>query len=333
MLSEMIVAFYQNNYSLTTSHEPLSSTNKEDKMIFDLIIIGSGAAGMTAAVYAKRAGMRVLICEKSGAGGQVALTSTIENYPSYQKIEGYELAASMKAQIDALGVESVSADVTGLSKDGDVFTVQTSSGDFSAKTVVIANGVKRRELHIEGEDRLKGRGISWCAVCDGGFFRRKTVAVIGAGNSALGDAVYLSQICEKVYVIFRREHPTASKSYLDRLSDLSNVILMPRHIPLEFIGEKRITALRVKNIDTEEEKELEVGGVFEAIGLLPDNEIFKDLVELDENGYIITDREMKTKTAGLFAAGDTTQKHLRQIITACADGAVAATSAHEYLNS
>lgn len=302
-------------------------------MIFDLIIIGGGVAGMTAAVYAKRAGMSVLILEKGGFGGQVALTSVIENYPSYQEIEGFELAASMKAQIDALGVESLSADVTSLTKANGVFTVTASSTEYQSKTVIIANGVKRRELHIEGEERLRGRGISWCAVCDGGFFRRKTVAVIGAGNSALGDAVYLSNICEKVYVIFRREQPTASKSYLDKLSGLSNVILTPRHIPLEFIGEKRITALRLKNLDTEEETVLEVGGVFEAIGLIPDNGMFQDLVELDENGYIIADSEMKTKTAGLFAAGDTVKKHLRQIITACADGAVAATSAHQYINS
>ena len=301
--------------------------------MYDLMIIGGGVAGMTAAIYARRAGMSVLILEKGGFGGQVALTSVIENYPSYQEVEGYELASSMKAQIDALGVESVSADVTALTKENGVFTAVASSNEYQSKTVIIANGVKRRELHIEGEARLKGRGISFCAVCDGGFFRRKTVAVIGAGNSALGDAVYLSNICEKVYLIFRREQPTASKSYLDKLSGLTNVELMPRHIPLEFIGDKRISALRVKNIDTGEEKELEVGGVFEAIGLIPDNEIFKDLVELDENGYILADSGMKTKTPGLFAAGDTTRKQLRQIVTACADGAVAATSAHEYLNS
>lgn len=301
--------------------------------MYDLIIIGGGVAGMTAAIYAKRAGMNVLILEKGGFGGQVALTSTIENYPSYKEIEGFELAASMKSQIDNLGVESVSADVTSLTKADGVFTVTASQVEYRSRTVIIANGVKRRELHIEGEDRLKGRGISWCAVCDGGFFRKKTVAVIGAGNSALGDAIYLSNLCEKVYLIFRREQPTATKSYLDKLPTLSNVVVMPRHIPLAFLGEKRISALRVKNIDTDEEKELEVSGVFEAIGLIPDNEIFKDLVELDKDGYIITDSDMKTKTEGLFAAGDTTRKHLRQIVTACSDGAVAATCAHRYVNS
>ena len=299
--------------------------------MYDLIIIGGGVAGMTAAIYASRAGLSTLIIEKGGFGGQAALTSTIENYPSYKEIEGFELAANMKAQVDALGVESYSADVTSLAKENDVFTVSTNADSFTAKTVIIANGVRRRELGIAGEDALRGRGISWCAVCDGGFFRKKKVAVIGAGNSALGDAIYLSKLCEEVYLIFRREHPTAAKSYLDKLKDIDNIRLMPRHIPLEIKGDKRVSALTVKNLDTEEISDLEVSGVFEAIGLIPDNDLFAELVELDERGYIVTDDEMRTKTAGLYAAGDTRQKTLRQIITACADGAQAATAAQEYL--
>ena len=299
--------------------------------MYDLIIIGGGVAGMTAAIYASRAGLSTLIIEKGGFGGQAALTSTIENYPSYKEIEGFELAANMKAQVDALGVESYSADVTSLAKENDVFTVSTNADSFTAKTVIIANGVRRRELGIAGEDALRGRGISWCAVCDGGFFRKKKVAVIGAGNSALGDAIYLSKLCEEVYLIFRREHPTATKSYLDKLKDIDNIRLMPRHIPLEIKGDKRVSALTVKNLDTEEISDLEVSGVFEAIGLIPDNDLFAKLVELDERGYIVTDDEMRTKTAGLYAAGDTRQKTLRQIITACADGAQAATAAQEYL--
>ena len=299
--------------------------------MYDLIIIGGGVAGMTAAIYASRAGLSTLIIEKGGFGGQAALTSTIENYPSYKEIEGFELAANMKAQVDALGVESYSADVMSLAKENDIFTVLTNADSFAAKTVIIANGVRRRELGITGEDALRGRGISWCAVCDGGFFRKKKVAVIGAGNSALGDAIYLSKLCEEVYLIFRREHPTATKSYLDKLKDIDNIHLMPRHIPLEIKGEKRVSALTVKNLDTEEISDLEVNGVFEAIGLIPDNDLFAELVELDERGYIVTDDEMRTKTAGLYAAGDTRQKTLRQIITACADGAQAATAAQEYL--
>lgn len=191
--------------------------------------------------------------------------------------------------------------------------------------------MRRRELGIEGEERLRGRGISWCAVCDGGFFRKKKVAVIGAGNSALGDAIYLSNLCEEVYLIYRRPYPTATKSYMDTIEGIDNIRLMPRHIPLEIKGDKRVSALAVKNLDTDEVSELEVNGVFEAIGLIPDNDVFANVVELDENGYILTDDEMRTKTEGLFAAGDTRQKHLRQIVTACSDGAIAATAAHAYL--
>lgn len=300
--------------------------------MYDLTIIGGGVAGMTAAIYAARAGMSCLIIEKGGFGGQAALTATIENYPSLKAVEGFELAANMKEQIDALGVESLSADVTRLVKEDGVFRVATGAESVSAKTVIIANGVRRRELGIAGEDTFRGRGVSWCAVCDGGFFRRKKVAVIGAGNSALADAVYLANLCEEVYLVFRREHPTASQSYLDKLKDLPNVRLMPRHIPLAIKGERRVSALTVKNLDTGETCDLEVGGVFEAIGLIPDNRLFGELVMLDERGYILTDDEMRTATEGLFAAGDTRQKHLRQIITACSDGAIAATAAYEYLS-
>ncbi len=301
--------------------------------MFDLAIIGGGVAGMTAAIYAARAGMSTVIIEQGGFGGQAALTAKIENYPSYKEVEGFQLAADMKAQVDALGVESSYAQVKALSKDGDIFTISTDSSEIKARTVIIANGVRRRELGIEGEDTFRGRGVSWCAVCDGGFFRKKKTAVIGAGNSALGDAIYLSNLCEEVYLIFRREKPTATKSYLDQLESIDNIRLMPRHIPLEIKGDRKVTALTVKNIDTEEETDLTVDGVFEAIGLIPDNDVFANIVELDEHGYIITDNEMRTSTPGLFAAGDTRQKTLRQIVTACADGAQAATTAHEYLGT
>ena len=299
--------------------------------MYDLAIIGGGVAGMTAAIYASRSGLSTIIIEKAGFGGQAALTAKIENYPSFKEIEGFELAAKMKEQVDALGVESLSADVESLSKDGDVFTVVTNADTIEAKTVIIANGVRRRELGIAGEDTFRGRGISWCAVCDGGFFRKKKVAVIGAGNSALGDAIYLANLCEEVYLIYRRDYPTATKSYMDKLEGIDNIRLMPRHIPVEFKGERRVTALTVRNIDTDETYDLEVNGVFEAIGLIPDNDVFANLVELDDNGYILTDDEMRTKTEGLYAAGDTRQKSLRQIVTACADGAQAATSAHHFL--
>lgn len=300
-------------------------------MTYDLGIIGGGVAGMTAAVYAARSGLKTVIIEKAGFGGQVALTAKIENYPSVKEIEGFELAANMKSQVDALGVESKYGDVTALTKENGLFTITTPTETIEAKAVIIANGVRRRELGIEGEDKLRGRGISWCAVCDGGFFRKKKVAVIGAGNSALGDAIYLSNLCEEVYLIYRRPYPTATKSYMDTIEGVDNIRLMPRHIPLEIKGDKRVSALTVKNLDTDKVVDLEVNGVFEAIGLIPDNDVFANVVELDENGYILTDDEMHTKTEGLFAAGDTRQKHLRQIVTACSDGAIAATAAHAYL--
>lgn len=299
--------------------------------MYDLIIIGGGVAGMTAAIYAARSGLSTLIIEKAGFGGQAALTAKIENYPSYKEIEGFQLAADIKAQVDALGVESRSADVTGLCKENDIFTVATDSDSYQSKAVIIANGVRRRELGIPGEDKLRGRGVSWCAVCDGGFFRKKKTAVIGAGNSALGDAIYLSNLCEEVYLIFRRDYPTATKSYMDQLEKIDNIRLMPRHIPVEIKGDFVVSALTVKNVDSGEMSDIEVNGVFEAIGLIPDNDLFSELAELDENGYIITDGEMRTKTPGLFAAGDTRQKSLRQIVTACSDGAQAATAAHDFL--
>lgn len=299
--------------------------------MYDLIIIGGGVAGMTAAIYAARSGLSTLIVEKAGFGGQAALTAKIENYPSYKEIEGFQLAADIKAQVDALGVESRSADVTGLKKENDIFTVTTDSDSYQSKAVIIANGVRRRELGIPGEDKLRGRGVSWCAVCDGGFFRKKKTAVIGAGNSALGDAIYLSNLCEEVYLIFRRDYPTATKSYMDQLEKIDNIRLMPRHIPVEIKGDFVVNALTVKNVDSGEMSDIEVNGVFEAIGLIPDNDLFSELAELDNNGYIITDGEMRTKTPGLFAAGDTRQKSLRQIVTACSDGAQAATAAHDFL--
>ncbi len=299
--------------------------------MYDLIIIGGGVAGMTAAIYAARSGLSAIIIEKAGFGGQAALTAKIENYPSYKEIEGFQLAADIKAQVDALGVESRSADVTGLKKENDIFTVATDSDSYQSKAVIIANGVRRRELGIPGEDKLRGRGVSWCAVCDGGFFRKKKTAVIGAGNSALGDAIYLSNLCEEVYLIFRRDYPTATKSYMDQLEKIDNIRLMPRHIPVEIKGDFVVNALTVKNVDSGEMSDIEVNGVFEAIGLIPDNDLFSELAELDNNGYIITDGEMRTKTPGLFAAGDTRQKSLRQIVTACSDGAQAATAAHDFL--
>lgn len=300
----------------------------------DLIIIGSGVAGMTAAIYTARSGLSALIIEKAGCGGQVALTAKIENYPSYKEIEGWQLAADIKEQVDALGVESLSADVKGLTKNNGIFTVNTDGGSYEAKAVIIANGVHRHGPGVKGEEEFLGRGVSRCAVCDGNFFRNRRTAVLGSGNTALDDALYLAKLCKEVTVVFRGEKPSAAQRYLDMLSQFDNIRLLPRHIPVEIKGDQRVTALTVKNAATGEESDLAVDGVFEALrGMSADNEMFRDLAELDDRGFIITDSEMRTKTPGLFAAGDTRQKSLRQIITACADGAQAATSAHEYIKT
>ena len=299
---------------------------------YDLAIIGGGVAGMTAAIYAARAGLDALIIEKAGFGGQTAMTAKIENYPSYKEVEGWQLAADIKAQVDALGVESRSANVTELTKTDDIFTVATDTDSYNAKTVVIANGVHRHGPGIKGEEEFLGRGVSRCAVCDGNFFRNRRTAVIGSGNTALDDAIYLAKLCKEVAVVFRGEKPSAAQRLVDLLPGFDNIRLMPRHIPVEIKGDMRVTALTVQNADTGEITDLEVDGVFEALrGMSADNEIYRELAETDEKGFIVTDSEMRTRTPGLFAAGDTRSKTLRQIVTACADGAQAATAAHEYL--
>ena len=299
--------------------------------MYDLIIIGGGVAGMTGAIYAARAGLSTAIIEKSGFGGQVTSTDKIENYPSLKEIDGFTLASNMKAQIDSLGVESIYAEVQKISKENDIFHITSDSKELEAKAVIISNGIKRRRLKIKGEEKFAGRGVSWCAVCDGGFFTKKTVAVIGGGNSALSDAIYLSNICEKVYLIFRRNEPTASKIYVDKVKTLNNITILPRTIPLCINGEKTVEKLEIQNLDTKEVSSLKVSGIFEAVGLVPDNKRFENILTLDENGYILTDENRKTSTEGLFAAGDTVKKHLRQIVTASSDGAIAATCAIEYL--
>ena len=301
--------------------------------MYDLIIIGGGVAGMTAAIYAARSGLSALIIEKAGFGGQVAMTAKIENYPSYKEVEGFQLAADIKAQVDALGVESFSAEVKSLTKNNDIFTVTTDAESFTAKAVIIANGVHRHGPGVRGEEEFLGRGVSRCAVCDGNFFRNKRTAVLGSGNTALDDAIYLAKLCKEVTVVFRGKKPSASQRYIDRLAQFDNIRMLPRHIPLEIKGDRRVTALTVQNADTGEESDLAVDGVFELLrGMKADNEIYRNLAELDERGFILTDNEMRTKTPGLFAAGDTRHKSLRQIVTACADGAQAATSAQEYVS-
>ena len=292
--------------------------------MFDIAIIGAGPAGMSAAVYARRAGLSAVVFEGEMCGGQMILTPEVENYPGIAKISGAELSFSMREQMLALGAELVESPVTKVKK-ADRFTV-TADKDYAAKALIIANGAKRRKLGIPGEDKFSGRGVSFCAVCDGMFFKGKTAAVIGGGNTALEDAIYLSGICEKVYLIHRRTEFRAQKHLIDRIKDIANIEVITPAIPCEIRGETRVNALVLESGQT-----LAVDAVFVAIGLLPENAIFADLIEL-ENGYVKAGDDTHTTCAGVFAAGDTRTKALRQIVTAAADGAVAATEAEKFVN-
>jgi len=292
--------------------------------MFDIAIIGAGPAGMSAAVYARRAGLSVAVFEGEMCGGQMILTPEVENYPGIAKISGAELSYAMHEQMLSLGAELIEAPVTAVKKTGG-FTVLADK-EYAAKALIIANGAKRRKLGIPGEEKYIGRGVSYCAVCDGMFFRGKTVAVIGGGNTALEDAIYLAGICEKVYLIHRRTEFRAQKHLVEKISDIANITVITPANPTEIHGDMRVNSLTLDSGDT-----LSVDAVFVAIGLLPENGMFADLVEL-ENGYIRAADDTHTSCEGVFAAGDTRTKSLRQIVTAASDGAIAATEAEKFLN-
>jgi thioredoxin reductase (NADPH) len=296
--------------------------------MYDIIIIGAGPAGMTAALYGARAGMNILLLEASVSGGQVVTTPEIENYPAMDSVAGWDLAQRMSEQIGKLGVKISTGDVSGISENADgTKTVATSSGSFDGRTVVIANGAKRRKIGCPGETELQGRGVSYCAVCDGGFFRGKTVAVFGGGNSAIEDALYLAEICKKVYIINRRSVFRALGIYVDAARGKSSVEFLPPAVISAIRGDGKVTGIDVSPTDGGAPYSLDVDGVFVSIGLAPDNAPFAPLLALDESGYIKAGETCETSVAGIYAAGDTRTKPLRQIVTAMADGAVAASRA------
>ncbi len=296
--------------------------------MYDIAIIGAGPAGMSAAIYARRAGLSVLIFEGEMCGGQMAYTPEVENYPGFAHVSGAELSYSMREQMLALGAQLVEMPVSSVT-EADGYTLTAGAETYAAKTLIIANGAKRRKLGIAGEETYGGRGVSYCAVCDGMFFRGKTVAVIGGGNTALEDALYLAGICEKVYLIHRRDEFRAQKHLCDKVLATGNIEILYSTVPTEIRGEMRVNVLTVQTVDGE--KELKVAAVFVAIGLAPENEMYAALVEL-ENGYIRAGDDTHTSGAGIFAAGDTRTKTLRQIVTAAADGAMAATEAEKYIH-
>lgn len=300
--------------------------------IYDMIVIGGGPAGYTAALYATRAGLDTVVLEKLSAGGQMALTSQIDNYPGFEEgIDGFELGEKMQAGAERFGARTELAEVLSVDFTNDIKKVETDSGEFYGKTVVISTGANPRELGVEKEQSLVGRGVNYCAACDGMFYKGKKVAVVGGGNSAVADAMILSRLAEKVTIVHRRDTLRATKVYHDALEKAGNVEFTWDSVVTELLYEEKLTGLNLKNVKTGEESVLECDGVFVSVGRAPVTELFKDVLELDKGGYIVADESTKTSVPGVFAAGDVRTKALRQVVTAVADGAMAAHYAEEYL--
>lgn len=302
------------------------------RKIYDVIVIGGGPAGYTAALYAARAGLSVAVLEKLSAGGQMALTEMIDNYPGFEAgIDGFLLGEKMQQQAERFGAETILAQVSEVRLQGDVKELETDEGLFRGRSVVIATGAKARPLGLPKEDIFTGKGVHYCAACDGMRYRGKTVAVVGGGNSAVADALALSRIAEKVILIHRRDSLRATKVYHKALQNAPNVEFQWNSVVTELLGEDKLTGLKLQDVNTKEEFLLEVDGLFVSIGRSPASSLFAGQVDLDESGYIIAGADTKTNLPGVFAVGDVRTTLLRQIVTAVADGAVAAQQAENYL--
>lgn len=305
---------------------------KTEQKLYDMIIVGGGPAGYTAALYGERSGLKTLVLEKLAAGGQMALTTDIDNYPGFEEgIDGYTLGEKMKKGAERFGAESRFTEVLGADLTGTVKKLETSEGTFFGKTVVLATGAVPRKLGIEGEEELLGLGIHYCAACDGMFYRNKTVVVVGGGNTAAEDALLLSRVAKKVYLIHRRDRLRASKVYEEPLLQASNVEILWDSTIREFLREERLKGVSVENRKTGQVSEVLCDGVFVSVGRTPVTELWKEQVATDEKGYLVADETTRTNVPGVFAAGDIRTKALRQVVTAAADGAMAAYFAEEYL--
>lgn len=302
---------------------------------YDLVIVGAGPAGMTASIYASRAGLKVIMLEKGAPGGQMINTAEIDNYTGFETILGPELSMKMFEHTQKHGVEYAYGDVTHMTEDGKYKLVHTESGDvYKAKAVIIATGAKNKRLGVEGEEELAGRGISWCAVCDGAFFRNQEVVVVGGGNSAVEEALYLAGIVDKVTIIHRRQGFRADQVAVDRVKAHPKIEFELDAVVERFNGvDGKLASVTVKNVVTGETKDIPAKGAFIYIGLLPVSDMVKGYVELDETGYIKVNDLMETSVPGVFAAGDVIVKDLRQIVTAANDGAIAAQSAYKYIEA
>ena len=302
--------------------------------VYDMLIIGGGPAGYTAALYAARAGLDVLLLEKLSAGGQMALTQNIDNYPGFpQGVDGFELGEKMQQQAERFGAKTEYAQVESVELNADPKVIHSSEGDFYGRTVVIATGANPRELGLSGEKELVGRGIAYCAACDGMAYRNKTVAVIGGGNSAVADALLLSRVAKKVYLVHRRDRLRATKVYHHQLEKAENVEFIRNSQVAELLWEEKLTGIRIHNTLSGELSELVCDGVFVSIGRKPVTSLFDGQLVLDDGGYIIADESTRTNIPGVYAIGDVRTKALRQIVTAVADGAMAVHMTEAYLSS
>lgn len=299
-------------------------------MLYDIIIIGGGPAGLTAAVYARRANKTALVIEKGTFGGQITYSPKVENIPGFLALSGNEFAEKMVEQAMEQGADIECAEVTEVI-DGEIKTVKTDSGDFEGKSVIVATGAKHRMLGLEREEEFVGEGISFCAVCDGAFYAGKTVAVIGGGNSALQEALMLSDLCKKVYVVQNLERLTGEQRLQEMLVQKSNVEIILGATVESLMGDGTLNGIVIKK--GENRQTLLIDGMFVAIGLIPQNEIVEDLITLNQWGYVDASESCITSKSGIFAAGDCRSKRIRQVATACSDGAVAAIAACDYVDS
>lgn len=300
--------------------------------MYDLIIIGSGPAGLSAAVYGKRAGLELLVIEKQPmSGGQILNTYEVDNYLGLPGMNGFDMGMKFREHADRMGIAFLEANVEAIRREGFVNKVVTDQGEYESRTIIFAAGAEHAKLGISGEERLAGMGVSYCATCDGAFFRNRVTAVVGGGDVAVEDAIFLAGSCEKVYLIHRRDKLRAAAVLQEKLFSLPNVEILWDHVAEEILGQERVDGLRVKNVRSGEEKTIQVAGVFIAVGIIPQTELLNGLADRNDGGYVLAGEDGITSAEGIFAAGDCRSKNLRQIITAVADGANAATSAWEYL--
>ena len=300
--------------------------------MYDIIIIGAGPAGMTASIYARRALKKVLVLEAISYGGQIINTLDIENYPVESHISGFDFSTKLYNQAVELGAEFIFEKCIKVDKNDSSFEVFTTSSQYQCKSLIIATGADNRKLGLDKEVEFIGKGLSYCATCDGAFYKKRDVAVVGGGNTALEDALYLSNICNKVYLIHRRDEFRGDNSVVDKIKGKTNIDIIYNSNVTKIIGDERLNAIEISNLDGSK-KEINVSGLFVAIGKIPENENFKDLIKMDDNGYIIAGEDCHTNIDGIFVAGDNRTKMLRQLVTATSDGAIAATEAIHYLEN